>query len=78
MSSDVATGTGDLIVAREGAAGVIRLNRPKALNALTLEMTREIATALDVFEKDPQGRADYSRRCRRTRIVRRRRYPRPL
>ena len=52
MSSDVATGTGDLIVAREGAAGVIRLNRPKALNALTLEMTREIATALDAFEKD--------------------------
>ena len=52
MSSDVATEAGDLIVAREGAAGVIRLNRPKALNALTLEMTREIATALDAFEKD--------------------------
>ncbi|MEH2474488.1 enoyl-CoA hydratase [Nitrobacteraceae bacterium AZCC 2161] len=43
----------DLIVRREGAAGVIRLNRPKALNALTLEMTREIATALDAFEADP-------------------------
>ncbi|MGM4906334.1 enoyl-CoA hydratase/isomerase family protein [Tardiphaga sp. 866_E4_N2_1] len=54
MSSDVATETGDLIVAREGAAGVIRLNRPKALNALTLEMTREIATALDMFEADPK------------------------
>jgi enoyl-CoA hydratase len=33
---------------------VIRLNRPKALNALTLEMTREIATALDAFETDPK------------------------
>lgn len=44
----------DLIVRREGAAGVIRLNRPKALNALTLEMTREIAPALDVFESDPK------------------------
>ncbi|WP_371425011.1 enoyl-CoA hydratase/isomerase family protein [Tardiphaga sp.] len=54
MSSDVATEPGDLIVAREGAAGVIRLNRPKALNALTLEMTREIATALDGFEADPK------------------------
>ena len=43
----------DLIVRREGAAGIIRLNRPKALNALTLEMTREIAAALDAFETDP-------------------------
>jgi enoyl-CoA hydratase len=44
----------DLIVRREGAAGVIRLNRPKALNALTLEMTRGIVAALDRFEADPQ------------------------
>lgn len=42
----------DLIVRREGAAGVVRLNRPKAINALTLEMTREIAAALDAFETD--------------------------
>lgn len=44
---------GDLIVRREGAAGILRLNRPKAINALTLEMTREIVTALDSFEADP-------------------------
>ena len=37
----------DLIVRREGAAGVIRLNRPKAINAVTLEMFREIDKALD-------------------------------
>jgi enoyl-CoA hydratase len=43
----------DLIVRREGAAGVIRLNRPKALNALTLEMARGIDAALDEFEADP-------------------------
>jgi enoyl-CoA hydratase len=43
----------DLIVRREGVAGVIRLNRPKALNALTLEMTRGIDAALDGFEVDP-------------------------
>ena len=43
----------DLVVRREGVAGVIRLNRPKALNALTLEMTREIVAALDSFEADP-------------------------
>ena len=44
----------DLIARREGAAGIIRLNRPKALNALTLEMTREIAAALDAFAADPE------------------------
>lgn len=42
----------DVIIRREGAAGVIRLNRPKAINALTLDMTRVIATALDQFEAD--------------------------
>jgi enoyl-CoA hydratase len=54
MTVEAATETTDLVVKREGAAGVIRLNRPKALNALTLEMTREIAAALDAFEKDPK------------------------
>lgn len=49
-----ATHEGDLIVRREGAAGIIRLNRPKALNALTLEMTRGIVAALDAFEADPK------------------------
>jgi enoyl-CoA hydratase len=44
----------DLIVRREGVAGVIRLNRPKALNALTLEMGRGISAALDAFEADPK------------------------
>lgn len=44
---------GDLIVRREGAAGVIRLNRPKAINAMTLEMSIGIDSALDRFEIDP-------------------------
>jgi enoyl-CoA hydratase len=43
----------DLIVLREGAAGIIRLNRPKAINAVTLEMFRDIDKALDAFEADP-------------------------
>jgi enoyl-CoA hydratase len=43
----------DLIARREGSAGIIRLNRPKAINAVTLEMFREIDKALDVFEADP-------------------------
>ena len=45
---------GDLIVRREGAAGVIRLNRPKAINAMTLEMSEGIDAALDRFETDPE------------------------
>ena len=44
---------GDLLVRREGSAGIIRLNRPKAINALTLEMSEGIDAALDRFEADP-------------------------
>ncbi|MGJ5009765.1 enoyl-CoA hydratase/isomerase family protein [Bradyrhizobium oligotrophicum] len=44
---------GDLIVRREGSAGIIRLNRPKAINAMTLEMSMGIDAALDQFEVDP-------------------------
>jgi enoyl-CoA hydratase len=44
---------GDLIAQREGACGVIRLNRPKAINAVTLEMFRDVDRALDAFETDP-------------------------
>ena len=44
---------GDLIARCEGAVGVIRLNRPKAINAVTLEMFRDVDRALDAFEADP-------------------------
>src|SRR5215813_12537388 len=43
----------DLIARREGSAGIIRLNRPKAINAVTLEMFRDVDRALDRFEADP-------------------------
>jgi enoyl-CoA hydratase len=43
----------DLIARREGSAGIIRLNRPRAINAVTLEMFRDIDKALDAFEADP-------------------------
>ena len=36
----------------EGSAGLIELNRPAALNALTLHMVREINVALDAFARD--------------------------
>jgi enoyl-CoA hydratase len=44
---------GDVLIFREGGAGIIRLNRPKAINALTLEMVRTITAGLDTFEGDP-------------------------
>jgi enoyl-CoA hydratase len=56
MSTAAAAATdaeGDLIVRREGSAGIIRLNRPKAINAMTLEMSLGIDAALDRFEADP-------------------------
>jgi enoyl-CoA hydratase len=49
----VAGSESDLIARREGAVGVIRLNRPKAINAVTLEMFRDVDKALDEFEADP-------------------------
>ena len=52
-TATVANTEGDLIARREGACGVIRLNRPKAINAVTLEMFRDVDKALDAFEADP-------------------------
>jgi enoyl-CoA hydratase len=40
------------LIERRGRAGVIVLNRPKALNALTLTMVRLIAAALDEWDED--------------------------
>ena len=37
----------------KGRVGIIRLNRPKALNALCADLVRELGQALDTFEKDP-------------------------
>jgi enoyl-CoA hydratase len=36
----------------KGRVGIIRLNRPKALNALCADLVRELGLALDAFEAD--------------------------
>ena len=41
-----------IIVENKGAVGIIKLNRPKMLNALSFGVCREIAAAVDDFEKD--------------------------
>ena len=43
----------DVIIRREGRAGRITLNRPKALNALTYPMVLAIHDALKRWEQDP-------------------------
>ena len=42
----------DIIVTRDGSIGVIQLNRPKALNALSESLMSELVDALEEFEKD--------------------------
>ena len=47
MSSD------DLLFERRGAAGLVTLNRPHALNAVSLAMVRELTRQLAEWETDP-------------------------
>ena len=41
-----------IIVEQKGAVGIVRLNRPKMLNALSFGVFREIAVAIDDLEAD--------------------------
>ena len=42
----------DILFERRGAAGIVRLNRPKALNAVTHEMVRALARQLAAWASD--------------------------
>src|ERR1700761_7304387 len=42
----------NIIVESKGAVGIVRLNRPKMLNALSFGVFREIAAAVDDLEAD--------------------------
>ncbi|CUH84240.1 enoyl-CoA hydratase/isomerase family protein [Thalassovita mediterranea] len=44
---------GHIFAERRGRAGIISLNRPQAMNAIDLTMTRAIDRALDQFQADP-------------------------
>ncbi len=43
----------DILIRKQGRAGLITLNRPQALNALTWDMCLAIETALDDWRHDP-------------------------
>ncbi|KAH1185123.1 3-hydroxyisobutyryl-CoA hydrolase, mitochondrial isoform X1 [Mauremys mutica] len=44
----------EVLLEKRGCAGVITMNRPKALNALNLSMIRQIYPQLKTWEKDPE------------------------
>ena len=48
--------TDTIIAVREGAAGRLRLNRPKALHSLDLTMVRQMTAALQTWITDPELR----------------------
>ena len=70
--------TDEVLIRREGRAGRITMNRPQALNALTLGMVHRIWDALLAWQDGPRRRARPARRRRRPGAVRRRRRARPL
>lgn len=45
-----------ILVEKEGPIGVVRLNRPQQLNALSSALIRELATALESLDQDPEVR----------------------
>ena len=54
--SEATTAETTIIARREGAAGTLLMNRPKALNALDLAMIRAFQAALDAWTTDPAVR----------------------
>uniref|UniRef100_A0A8C2TTB7 3-hydroxyisobutyryl-CoA hydrolase n=1 Tax=Coturnix japonica TaxID=93934 RepID=A0A8C2TTB7_COTJA len=46
--------TADVLLQKKGGAGIITLNRPKVLNALSLRMIQQIYPQLKAWEQDPE------------------------
>lgn len=42
-----------ILVERQGRVAIMRLNRPKVLNALNAEMMRDLVTAMQALDRDP-------------------------
>ncbi len=48
---------GLVIVERDGRVGVVLMNRPKALNALSADLMDAVVAALEQLDEDPEIRA---------------------
>jgi len=46
----------DVLIERDGAVGLVTLNRPQALNALSMPLMKALAGALEKFDADPEIR----------------------
>jgi enoyl-CoA hydratase len=46
----------NILVERDGAVGIVTLNRPKVLNALNAQLLSELVDALEEFDRDPEVR----------------------
>lgn len=46
----------NILVETDGAIGIITLNRPQQLNALSYDLVRELALAMETFDQDPEVR----------------------
>ncbi|XP_067994011.1 3-hydroxyisobutyryl-CoA hydrolase, mitochondrial isoform X3 [Melanerpes formicivorus] len=46
--------TAEVLLEKKGCAGVITLNRPKALNAINISMIRQIYPQIKTWEQDPE------------------------
>ena len=53
---DMVTTTRDVLTEKEGLAGRLRLNRPRALHSLNRQMVRDMAAALIEWRDDPDVR----------------------
>lgn len=58
MTTEVKTidASSEVLAERRGSAGLITLNRPKALNALSLQMVRDLLSTLRAWRDDPEVR----------------------
>ena len=68
----------DILFERRGAAGIVTLNRPKALNAVTYDMVRALARQLEAWKTDAAVTRVIIRADGRARVLGRRRHPRAL
>src|SRR5919107_1756724 len=53
---DAVTTSSDVLTVKQGLAGRLRLNRPKALHSLSRQMVRDMASALLEWRDDPEVR----------------------
>jgi len=45
----------NVVVEKDGAVGIITLNRPQQLNALSYDLVKELAVAVEALDQDADG-----------------------